>query len=176
MAERPTQEQMQQMMREEYNARMKGYEEHLQKEGRRARMHDYDEHQKMLAKDFAEEEKETRRASGTDKEAAKRQRALRSFVNNASDIKKLNKSDISKVSSFANKAAKDLKAPETKNFMKEVLKQTSATKSLLSLVAKGVGLIGAAATMNEFRRVHNEIKKKGSGRYGSKTLMEILKK
>jgi hypothetical protein len=110
-----------------------------------------------------------------DMDARKRQRALRSLVGKASDIQKLNKSDISKVSSFANKAAKNFKAPETKDLMKEVVKQTPVTKGLLSAVAKGAGLIGAAATMNEFRKVHKEIKKKGSGSFGSKSLMEILK-
>ena len=111
----------------------------------------------------------------SDKEGLKRKRALRSLVGKASDIQKLNKSDISKVSSFANKAAKNFKAPETKDLMKEVVKQTPVTKGLLSAVAKGAGLIGAAATMNEFRKVHKEIKKKGSGSFGSKSLMEILK-
>lgn len=110
-----------------------------------------------------------------DMAARKRQRALRSLVGKASDIQKLNKSDISKVSSFANKAAKNFKAPETKDLMKEVVKKTSVTKGLLSAVAKGAGLIGAAATMNEFRKVHKEIKKAGPGNYGSKSLMEILK-
>ena len=111
----------------------------------------------------------------SDKGGLKRQRALRSLVSKASDIQKLNKSDISKVSSFANKAAKNFKAPETKDLMKEVVKKTSVTKGLLSAVAKGAGLIGAAATMNEFRKVHKEIKKAGPGNYGSKSLMEILK-
>ena len=110
-----------------------------------------------------------------DMDARARQRALRSLVGKASDIQKLNKSDISKVSSFANEAAKNFKAPETKDLMKEVVKKTPATRGLLSAVAKGAGLIGAAATMNEFRKVHKEIKKKGSGSFGSKSLMEILR-
>lgn len=104
-----------------------------------------------------------------------RDKALRQLVKRASDIQKLNKSDISKVSSFASEAAKNFKAPETKDLMKEVVKETPATRGLLSAVAKGAGLIGAAATMNEFRKVHKEIKKKGSGSFGSKSLMEILK-
>ena len=57
----------------------------------------------------------------SDKEGLKRQRALRSLVGKASDIQKLNKSDISKVSSFASKAAKNFKAPEAKTLMKEVV-------------------------------------------------------
>lgn len=110
-----------------------------------------------------------------DMDARKRQRALRSLVGKASDIQKLNKSDISKVSSFARKAAGDYKAPEIKEMVKDVVKATPATRGLLSAVARGAGLIGAVATMNEFRKVHKEIKKAGPGRYGSKTLWEILK-
>lgn len=124
---------------------------------------------------------ETRRAAGDrsvspSREDLKRKRALRSLVGKASDIQKLNKSDISKVSSFANKAAKNFKAPETKDLMKEVVKQTPVTKGLLSAVARGAGLIGAAATMNEFRKAHKLIKDNPTRKYGSKTLLDILMK
>jgi len=107
-------------------------------------------------------------------DANKRQRALRSLVRKASDIQKLNKSDVSRISSFARKAAADYKAPEIKEMAKDVVKATSATRGLLSAVARGAGLIGAAATMNEFRKVHKELKSRPKGRYGSASLMEML--
>jgi hypothetical protein len=102
----------------------------------------------------------------------KKDRAVRNLVKQASAIKSLNKSDIKQISSFASAAAKDYKAPEIKN----MIKKSGVKPSLLGVVGRAAGVLGAAATMAEFRKVHNAIKKAGPGRNGGQTLLEILKK
>lgn len=147
MAKKYTQEEMQEIMRKEYNERTKAMNKAMM-DARPRGTPELDEYRQMLADDFAAEEREA---------------------------KKIKSSDIKKVSSFAKAAAKNAKSEKAKQISKDIVKNTPVTKSLLSVVAKGAGLIGSAAAMAEFRKVHNAIKKKGSGRFGSKTLLEILK-
>lgn len=149
MAKSPTQEQMQQMMREEYDANTKARKIGEAKDMRKARMHDYDEYQKMLAKDFAAEQEE---------------------------VRKIKLKDIRKVSSFAKASAKNAGSKEAKQISKEIVKNTPVTKSMLSVVAKGAGLLGAAVTMNEFRKVHKQIADNPTKKYGKQTLLDILMK
>lgn len=149
MAKSPTQEQMQQMMREEYDANRKAQRIGEAMDNRRARMHDYNEYQKMLAKDFAAEQEE---------------------------VGKIKLKDIRKVSSFARVSAENAGSKEAKQISKEIVKTTPVTRSMLSVVAKGAGLLGAAFTMNEFRKAHKFIKDNPTRKYGSKTLLDILMK
>jgi len=149
MAKGPTQKQMQQMMREEYDGYKKAREEGEARDARRARMHDHDEYQKMLAKDFAAEQEE---------------------------VRKIKLKDIRKVSSFAEVSAKNPGSEKAKQISKEIIKNTPVTRSMLSVVAKGAGLLGAALTINEFRKVHKQITDNPTRKYGQQTLLDILMK
>lgn len=105
-----------------------------------------------------------------------RNKALREIVKKADDIKNLNRADIKQVRSLANQAASDYQAPKIKDLIKNTAQKTSASRSLLSTIARGAGLFGAGVMVGELVRVHNQIKKNPSERYGSKTLFDILTK
>tara|TARA_R100001460_G_scaffold10249_1_gene24227 strand:+ start:404 stop:1012 length:609 start_codon:yes stop_codon:yes gene_type:complete len=105
-----------------------------------------------------------------------RNKALREIVKKADDIKNLNRSDIKQVRSLANQAASDYQAPKIKDLIKNTAQKTSASRSLLGAIAKGAGLFGAGVMVGELVRVHNQIKKNPTERYGSKTLFDILTK
>ena len=105
-----------------------------------------------------------------------RKRALKTLTNRAADIKKLNKSDIRQVRSLANQAASDYQAPKIKDLIKNTAQKTSASRSLLTTIARGAGLFGAGIMMGELVRVHNQIKKNPDTRYGSTSLFKVLTK
>ena len=105
-----------------------------------------------------------------------RNKALREIVKKADDIKNLNRADIKQVRSLANQAASDYQAPKIKDLIKNTAQKTSASRSLLSTIARGAGLFGAGVMVGELVRVHNQIKKNPTERYGSKTLFDILTK
>ena len=111
-----------------------------------------------------------------DVDSRKRQRALRSLVGKASDIGKLAKSDIRTINSLATSAANKYKETTSKDAMQKALKATPASKGLLSVVARSAGILGAAATMNEFRKVHKQITDNPTKKYGKQTLLDILMK
>jgi len=142
-----------------------------------------------LPESFEEEKKEKKRVKRQDAKATKigsknraemranaRKRVLKTLTNRAADIKKLNKSDIRQVRSLANQAASDYQAPKIKDLIKNTAQKTSASRSLLSTVARGAGLVGAGIMMSELVRVHNQIKKNPDTRYGSTSLFKILTK
>ena len=56
-----------------------------------------------------------------------------------------------------------------------VAKKRKAIKSLASAARKAVPVLGVGAAVSEMRKVHKDIKKKGKGRYGSKSLMDVVK-
>tara|TARA_R110001606_G_scaffold73331_1_gene168949 strand:- start:8191 stop:8733 length:543 start_codon:yes stop_codon:yes gene_type:complete len=105
-----------------------------------------------------------------------RQRTLRSLVSKASDIGKLAKSDIRTINSLATSAANEYKDTTSKDAIQKALKATPAPKGLLSVVARSAGILGAAVTMNEFRKVHKQITDNPTKKYGGQTLFKILTK
>ena len=138
---------------------------------------------------FEEEKKERKRTKRQDAKATKigsknrqemaanrKERALKDLVKRANDIKKLNKSDIRQVRSLANQAASDYQAPKIKDLIKNTAQKTSASRSLLTTIARGASLFGAGIMMGELVRVHNQIKKNPDTRYGSTTLFKVLTK
>ena len=138
---------------------------------------------------FEEEKKERERTKRQDAKATKigsknrqemaanrKERALKDLVKRANDIKKLNKSDIRQVRSLANQAASDYQAPKIKDLIKNTAQKTSASRSLLTTIARGASLFGAGIMMGELVRVHNQIKKNPDTRYGSTTLFKVLTK
>jgi hypothetical protein len=111
-----------------------------------------------------------------DMKANARQRTLRSLVKKSSDIGKLAKSDIRTINSLATSAANKYKDTTSKDAIQKALKATPASKGLLSVVARSAGILGAAATMNEFRKVHKQITDNPTKKYGKQTLLDILMK
>ena len=105
-----------------------------------------------------------------------RQRTLRSLVSKASDIKGLTSSNLKSINSLATSAANDYKGTTRKDEFAKVLKSTPASRSLLSVIARGAGVLGAAFTMNEFRKVHKQITDNPTKKYGGQTLFNILTK
>ena len=105
-----------------------------------------------------------------------RQRTLRSLVKKSSDIRKLDKSDIRTINSLATSAANKYKDTTSKDAMQKALKATPASRGLLSVVARSAGILGAAVTMNEFRKVHKQITDNPTRKYGNQTLLDILMK
>jgi hypothetical protein len=179
MADRLTDEQIK-ARREARRARGKGVKnnpDRLIREGVAEPMEEYDINQRR--KFFKRVEGKQERIGSknrADMDARERQRALRSLVKKSSDISKLAKSDIRTINSLATSAANKYKDTTSKDAIQKALKATPASKSLLSVVARSAGILGAAVTMNEFRKVHKQITDNPTKKYGQQTLLDILMK
>ena len=138
----------------------------------------YRDREKEPKREKRQERKATKIGSKNRQEMAanRKERALKDLVKRANDIKKLNKSDIRQVRSLANQAASDYQAPKIKDLIKNTAQKTSASRSLLTTIARGASLFGAGIMMGELVRVHNQIKKNPDTRYGSTTLFKVLTK
>ena len=137
---------------------------------------DYDKQRNRQMKIEARRTRQRENRKVRNEGKAIRNKALREIVKKADDIKNLNRTDIKQVRSLANQAASDYQAPKIKDLIKNTAQKTSASRSLLSTIAKGAGLFGAGVMVGELVRVHNQIKKNPTERYGSKTLFDILTK